>query len=118
MTTATKAPAPPLTIVMQLLGVLALVVGVHRVVVEAGCTELGCVGFAFGIFATVWGILAILSGLRGRKGLVFLVLAMTLPLLVLWIKFLIGFVFLAIVGVAASMSKDKLAGYYRSEGAS
>jgi hypothetical protein len=111
----TKPPAPPLTRVIQIVGLAAVVFGALILVDVRDCQELDCLAGPIGLFVVGWGVIALLSGLRGPLGLVFLVAAIVLTLLVAWIKFFIGIVaLLALMGLTR-LSKDRLAGYYRKQ---
>ena len=108
-----KPPAPILTRVMQVLGLGAIAWGGAVILDVRDCEELGCLAGPIGIAAVVWGIVAVLSGLRGPIGLVFLVGALVLTFIVSWVKFLIGVVALVVLMGLTRMSKDRLAPYYR-----
>lgn len=108
-----KPPAPILTRAMQLLGLAAIVVGALILFDVRDCEELDCLAGLIGTYVVGWGVIAVLSGLRGPVGLVFLVTALVLTVLVSWIKFLVGIVALAAIMGLTRLSKDRLAPYYR-----
>lgn len=113
-----KPPAPILTRMLQLFGLAAVVLGGLAISTGPGCEELGCIAWVLGVYLAVWGVCALLCGLRGRAGLVFLVLALVLPLLVGWTEPLWALGFLLVVMALTRVSKDRLAPYYRSTGGS
>ncbi|MGH2784978.1 MAG: hypothetical protein ACRDJ1_06935 [Actinomycetota bacterium] len=110
-----KPPAPPLTRAMQLLGLGAVVFGSLILIDVRDCQELDCLAGPIGLFVVAWGVIALMSGLRGPVGLFFLIAALVLTLLVAWVKFLIGIVALVALMGLTRLSKDRLAGYYREQ---
>jgi hypothetical protein len=103
---------PWLTLVVQLMGVVGIVVGIRNIV-DPGRCEGVCASQVFGVLATIWGVIALASGLRGRPGFVALMVAIVAPLTVSWLKFSLGMAFILVLFVATSASKTQLAPYYR-----
>ena len=110
-----KPPAPILTRAMQLLGVGGLVFGGLILFDARDCQELDCLAGPIGVAIMLWGAVAVLSGLRGPAGFVFLILAVILSILVSWATPLLGLVVLAVAMILMSVSKDRLAPYYRRQ---
>jgi hypothetical protein len=110
-----KPPAPILTRVMQLLGLAGLVFGGLILFDARDCQELDCLAGPIGVVVIVWGAVALLSGLRGPAGFVFLILALVLSVLVSWATPLIGLIALVVAMLLMSASKDRLAPYYRRQ---
>ena len=110
-----KPPAPILTRVMQLLGLAGIVFGGLILFDARDCQELDCLAGPIGIVIIVWGGLALLSGLRGPAGLIFLVLSLALTVLVSWAVPLIGIAALLVVMFLTRVSKDRLGPYYRKQ---
>jgi hypothetical protein len=98
---------------VQLGGLALVVLGVVILIDVRDCSDLSCLAGPIGILMIVWGLIALLSGLRGPAGLVFLIAAIVVTMLFAWVKFLAGIiVLLAIMGLTR-VSKDRLAPYYR-----
>jgi cytochrome c oxidase subunit IV len=110
-----KPPAPIITRAMQLLGLGAIVLGTMILIDVRDCQELDCLAGPIGLFVVAWGVIALLSGLRGPVGLFCLIGAFVLTLLVAWIKFFIGIIALVALMGLTRLSKDRLAGYYRKQ---
>jgi hypothetical protein len=110
---ATRPRVPWLTIAMQAMGAVGVVVGVRSIIDPAASCNGLCASRAFGILATIWGLIALSSGIRGRVGFTALMVAVIAPLLISWMRFSLGIAFLLIVFVATSKSKTQLAPYYR-----
>jgi predicted membrane protein len=104
---------PLLTRGLIIFGTAGVLFGVLGLVQPERCT--GCHGLGFFVILTAWGVACVLSVLRGRAGLIFLLLAIAIPLVIIWAFFLVGLVFLGIIFFLARMSKDQLAPYYRWE---
>ena len=113
--TGKKPPAPAITRGLQVLGLVAVIGGGLIMGDAAGCSELDCLAWPIGIVVAVWGLVALLSGIRGTVGLLFLIAAIVLPLTVLWVKFLWLLGFLLLMMLLVRVSKDRLAGYYRKQ---
>lgn len=108
-----KPPAPLVTRAVQLFGLAAVAAGIWAISTRTNCEELGCLVWFFGLFIAGWGVIALLAGLRGPLGFVFLLGAIVLAMAGSWVKPFYGLIFLAIVLGLVSASKDRLAGYYR-----
>lgn len=108
-----KPPAPLVTRVMQILGVAALGFGGWALATGPGCEELECLVWVLGAYLAAWGLIALLSGIRGPLGLVFLIGAIVLALGISWVEPFYGLIGLLIVGALVSASKERLAPYYR-----
>jgi hypothetical protein len=108
-----KPPAPLVTRVMQVLGVAAIGLGGWALVDLPDCQELDCLGQLLAWYVGVWGLLALLSGIRGPLGLVFLIGAILTALAVSWVEPFYGLIGLVVIMVLVRASKDRLAGYYR-----
>ncbi|MGH2725633.1 MAG: hypothetical protein ACRDKS_01525, partial [Actinomycetota bacterium] len=106
-------PAPLVTRVMQILGLTAVAVGVWALVDGRDCEGLECLGNFLAVYLGVWGLFALLAGIRGPFGLVFLIGAILLALGVSWVEPFFGMIGLVVVLVLVRASKDRLAGYYR-----
>jgi hypothetical protein len=109
----TKPSAPIITRVVQLFGLVAITGGAWAISTRNGCEELGCLAWFLGIYAVAWGLVALLAGVRGPLGMVFLIAAVVLALLGAWIRPLFGIVFLVVLLGLVNVSKEKLAPYYR-----
>jgi MFS family permease len=110
---AAKPPAPMITRVIQLFGLAAIGAGAWAISTRDSCEELGCLVWFFGIYVAVWGIVAVLAGIRGPLGFVFLIGAIVLALVGSWVRPLFGLVFLVVLLGLVSASKERLAPYYR-----
>ena len=110
-----KPPAPPLTRVVQLTGLAAVVFGTWIMVDAIDCEELDCLASIIGAMAIGWGVIALLSGLRNMFGFIALIAAIILALLTAWATPLFTLPFLAVVLILLRFSKDKLKGFYRNE---
>lgn len=109
-----KPPTPLVTRVMQLFGLAAVANGIWGISTGSDCERLGCsLARYVGVFLTVWGVAALLAGLRGPVGFGFLLGAIVLAMAASWVKAFYGLIFLAIVLGLVRVSKDRLAGYYR-----
>lgn len=108
-----KAPAPPLTRVVQLIGLTAIGFGVWIVVDAVDCEELGCLATIIGAMLIAWGFLAVLSGLRNFLGFACLLAAIIIPLLIVWATPQFSIPFLVVVAILARVSAGKLKGFYR-----
>jgi hypothetical protein len=108
-----KPPAPLVTRVIQLFGLAALVFGGMILFDARDCEELACLAGPIGIAIMVWGAVALLSGLRGPAGMVFLIGAIVLGLAFTWVKAFYGLIGLLILSMLMTASKDRLAPYYR-----
>lgn len=103
---------PWLTLTVQIMGAIGIAVGIRNIVDPGTCKGV-CASLVFGIMATIWGVIALASGVRGRPGFIALMIAIVAPLTISWLKFSLGIVFLLVVFAATSASKTQLAPYYR-----
>lgn len=108
-----KPPAPLVTRVMQILGLAAVGLGVWALVEGRDCEGLECLGTLLGAYLGGWGLIAVMSGIRGPLGFVFLIGAILLVLGVSWVEPFYGLIALVVIMVLVRASKDRLAAYYR-----
>jgi hypothetical protein len=108
-----KPPAPLVTRAVQLFGVTAVVIGFVAFSSRDNCEGLTCLAWVYGLFVAGWGVVALLSGIRGPVGLVFLIAAIVLAMVGSWVKAFYGIIFLVVLLALVSASKERLAGYYR-----
>jgi hypothetical protein len=108
-----KPPAPPVTRVVQLIGLGAVVFGTWVVVDARDCEELGCLATFLGAMGAAWGVIALLAGLRNLVGFFCLIAAVILALLTAWATPLFTLPFLVVVLILIRFSKDKLKAFYR-----
>lgn len=110
-----KPPAPPLTRVVQLIGLAAIVLGIWILIENIDCQELDCLAGLIGMMGVGWGLVAVLAGLRNLFGFVCLIGAIILALLLAFAAPWFSLPFLAIVFFLLRISKDKLKPFYRNE---
>jgi hypothetical protein len=110
---ASKPPAPLVTRVVQLFGLAAVVAGLWAISTRSSCEAFGCLVWFFGLYVLAWGVVALLAGLRGPVGFVFLLGAIVLAMAGAWVKAFYGIIFLVMLLGLVRASKDRLAGYYR-----
>ena len=114
----TKPPAPPLTRVVQLVGLAAVALGTWVLIEAVTCEGLECLAQLIGVMGVGWGIVAILAGLRNLFGFICLIGAIILALLLAFAAPWFSLPFLAVVFFLLRVSKDKLKPFYRNEEAS
>ena len=114
----TKPPAPPLTRVVQLTGLAAIVLGTWVLIEAVDCEELDCLAQLIGAMGVGWGIVALLAGFRNLFGFICLIGAIILALLLVFAAPWFSLPFLAVVFFLLRISKDKLKPFYRNEASS
>lgn len=111
----TKPPAPPLTRVVQLVGLASIVVGIWVLFDMADCEGLECLAKFIGVLGVGWGVLAVLAGFRNLFGFFCLIAAIILALLLAFATPWFSLPFLVVVFLLLRVSKDKLKPFYRNE---
>lgn len=110
-----KPPAPPLTRVVQVIGLAAVVGGIWILVEAIGCSELDCLASILGGMVLGWGVLALLAGMRNLFGFFCLIGAIILGLLASFVTPWFSLPFLLVVFLLLRVSKDKLKPFYRNQ---
>jgi hypothetical protein len=110
-----KPSAPPLTRVVQLVGLASIVVGTWVLFDMADCEGLECFAKFIGVLGVGWGVVAVLAGLRNMFGFICLIGAIILALLLAFATPWFSLPFLAVVFFLLRVSKDKLKPFYRNE---
>jgi hypothetical protein len=108
-----RARTPWLTLGMQVMGGIAVWDGVRLTINAARCDGRACLSVGTGILVGIWGLIALLTGVRGRVGFIALVIAIVTPLAVPWVLLRFGVLFLVVVFLTTALSKGQLAPYYR-----
>ena len=109
-----RPKVPLITIVVLVMGLIAISSGVNVIRHDWTCSDPGCnqpLGLAVGML--VWGVIALLTAIRGRLGFIALIVVLVSPLAIGWFDpwfFLLG---LVIFLNLAKGSKEHLAPYYR-----
>jgi hypothetical protein len=109
----TRARTPWLTIGMQVMGGIAVWDGVRLAIDAARCDGRSCLSIGTGVLVGIWGLIALLTGVRGRVGFIALIVAIVTPLAIPWVLLRFGILFLVIVFLTTALSKGQLAPYYR-----
>ena len=105
---------PWITILFLVLGVAAIASGVSILTYGARCHSPSCEQpTALAVAMLAWGVLALLTCIRGRVGLAALIEMIVAPLLISWVHFWSLLLWLVVMLGVVHSSKDQLALYYR-----